>query len=320
MATVEVKYATKNPCYQSGRKNSLKGICIHSVGCPQPNPDVFANLWNSASAEVCVHYVSGASKIVQLLPDDTRAWHCGSGPKGSGNDMYISIEIPEPNTIEYISGSNFIDKNPAESKKHVLAAYATTVELAASLCNEYGFNPLDKKELTSHSELHEMGYASNHGDPAHLFSRYGLSMDGFRQDVKKKMDGGGSVTPTPTPTPDTKYYRVRKSWADASSQLGAFVDINGAKTLCNANPGYSVFDWNGNVVYTNGGNAGSSNTSYMVKVTADALNVRSGAGTQYGKTGCIRDQGCYTIVETSGNWGKLKSGLGWICLDYTVRI
>jgi len=59
---------------------------------------------------------------------------------------------------------------------------------------------------------------------------------------------------------------------------------------------------------------------YLVKVTANALNIREGAGTNYKVVGCIRDKGTYTIVETSGNWGRLKSGAGWICLDYTKRV
>lgn len=60
--------------------------------------------------------------------------------------------------------------------------------------------------------------------------------------------------------------------------------------------------------------------SYLVKVTASALNIRAGAGTSFKIVGCIRDKGTYTIVQTSGNWGKLKSGAGWICLDYTKRV
>jgi N-acetylmuramoyl-L-alanine amidase CwlA len=64
----------------------------------------------------------------------------------------------------------------------------------------------------------------------------------------------------------------------------------------------------------------TTSTSYKVKVTATALNVRAGAGTSYKITQVIRDKGTYTIVETSGNWGKLKSGAGWICLDYTKRV
>ena len=57
--------------------------------------------------------------------------------------------------------------------------------------------------------------------------------------------------------------------------------------------------------------------SYLVKVTASALNIRKGAGTSYPITGVIRDKGIYTIVETDGSWGKLKSGKGWIHLGYT---
>lgn len=58
-----------------------------------------------------------------------------------------------------------------------------------------------------------------------------------------------------------------------------------------------------------------------VKVIADNLNIRKGAGTQYDIVGQIKDNGIYTIVETkgtignSGSWGKLKSGAGWISLN-----
>lgn len=56
----------------------------------------------------------------------------------------------------------------------------------------------------------------------------------------------------------------------------------------------------------------STENNFLVKVTVSALNIRSGAGTGYKKTGCIRDKGLYTIVKTSGSWGYLKSGAGWI--------
>jgi N-acetylmuramoyl-L-alanine amidase len=64
---------------------------------------------------------------------------------------------------------------------------------------------------------------------------------------------------------------------------------------------------------------------YKVKVTADALNIRKGAGTNYAKTGVIKDKGIYTIVdEKKGKgatlWGKLKSGAGWISLDYAKKV
>ena len=58
---------------------------------------------------------------------------------------------------------------------------------------------------------------------------------------------------------------------------------------------------------------------FLVKVSISDLYIRKGAGTNYKKKGFIKP-GVYTIVETKGNWGKLKSGAGWICLDYAVKV
>lgn len=65
--------------------------------------------------------------------------------------------------------------------------------------------------------------------------------------------------------------------------------------------------------------------AYKVKVTADSLNIRKGAGTNYGTNGTIKDKGIYTIVaeangEGATKWGKLKSGAGWISLDWCRRV
>ena len=65
----------------------------------------------------------------------------------------------------------------------------------------------------------------------------------------------------------------------------------------------------------------SAFTPYTVKVTASVLNIRKGPGTGYAVAGQIKNGGVYTIVaESTGTgatkWGKLKSGAGWISLDY----
>ena len=64
---------------------------------------------------------------------------------------------------------------------------------------------------------------------------------------------------------------------------------------------------------------------YKVKVTATSLNIRKGAGTNTQKVGVIKDKGVYTIVEERNGtgakkWGKLKSGAGWISLDYVKKV
>lgn len=61
-------------------------------------------------------------------------------------------------------------------------------------------------------------------------------------------------------------------------------------------------------------------TNFTVRVSTTALNVRKGPGVNYAITATIVDKGIYTIVDTKNGWGKLKSGAGWINLNYTVKI
>ena len=61
---------------------------------------------------------------------------------------------------------------------------------------------------------------------------------------------------------------------------------------------------------------------YSVKVSIDDLNIRTGAGTNYAVTGHKTGRGVFTIIEekTGKGWGRLKSGAGWISLDYTTKV
>jgi hypothetical protein len=72
-----------------------------------------------------------------------------------------------------------------------------------------------------------------------------------------------------------------------------------------------------------GGTTGATVTPYLVRVKITNLNIRKGPGTNYGSTGFIKP-GVYTIVAESTStgatkWGKLKSGAGWISLDYAAK-
>ncbi len=61
-----------------------------------------------------------------------------------------------------------------------------------------------------------------------------------------------AATPTPAKKPAPvmiKLYRVRKSWKDAGSQIGAFITLANAKALANKNPGYEVYDPEGKAIY-----------------------------------------------------------------------
>lgn len=110
------------------------------------------------------------------------------------------------------------------------------------------------------------------------------------------------------------WYRVRKSWADSTSQKGAFKDLANAKKCADENPEYSVFDNNGKKLYT--GKQNAIFKPYKVRVEANDLRIRTGQGTNYVHTNEYTGSGVFTIVEESAGkgskkgWGKLKSGAG----------
>lgn len=63
---------------------------------------------------------------------------------------------------------------------------------------------------------------------------------------------------------------------------------------------------------------------YIINTTCDVLNIRSGAGTGHSVVGAIREKAGkkkkYTIVEEKNGWGRLKSGAGWISLEFTKKV
>lgn len=139
--------------------------------------------------------------------------------------------------------------------------------------------------------------------------------------VKGDWNPGKVITPTQPETPSaTKYYRVRKSWSDKSSQIGAFTVFQNAKNCVDANPGYAAFDDAGNQVYPE---LQTSFTPYLVRITISDLNYRKGPSTSYASYGYI-EPGVYTIVDEENGWGLLKAYKeqrnGWICLAYTKKI
>ena len=97
---------TKSGCYRAGKKIAVKGLMIHSVGCPQPKASAFINNWDKADAGACVHaIIEPGGDVYQLLPWDYRGWHCG----GDANGTHIGVEMTEPATIRYTGGANWTE-------------------------------------------------------------------------------------------------------------------------------------------------------------------------------------------------------------------
>lgn len=139
-----------------------------------------------------------------------------------------------------------------------------------------------------------------------------IAIDKAEEALKNK-----APTNTNTTVSASDMYRIRKSWTDASSQIGAYKNLQSAISECK--DGYKVYDSNGKQVYPK-----ASFNSYMVRVTASTLNIRSGSGTNYPIVGTINKGGGYTIVDEENGFGLLKSyekgRNGWISLGYVEKI
>ena len=126
------------------------------------------------------------------------------------------------------------------------------------------------------------------------------------------------------------WYRVRKNWQDAESQVGAFKVLENAKKSADEHPGFSVFDENGKAVYSSVDKKQEEVfRPYLVRVEISDLNIRKKPGTDQEKVGKYTGVGCFTIVAEADGVGASKWGLlkayekernGWISLDFVTRI
>lgn len=260
------------------------GIVVHSTGANNPNlkryvdcpgevgENQYSNHWNTPTpggSKVCVHAFIGydknkAVRVAEILPLNICCWGVGSGSKGSYNyaPAYIQFEICEDGLTD---------------ETYFKQAFSAAAEYCAHLCRTYG---ISAENIVSHKEAHEKGYGSNHGDPEHWMSKFGMTMDDFRSNVSALIGTASS---------NNSEVSVHETAAQPDNI------------------------------------SASEFAPYLVKVTASLLNIRKGPGTNYEKTGCITDKGTYTIVgEQTGTgakkWGRLKSGAGWIALDYTKKV
>lgn len=308
-----VSYTKLSPNHSGQRTHSIDRITPHCI-VGQLSAESICGCFTSTSRQASCNYGIGTDgKIALCVEEKNRSW-CSSS--NANDQRAVTIECASDLKEPYAMNSK---------------VYASLVNLCVDICKRNGKSKLlwlgDKDKTLNYSpKSNEMvltvhRWFANKSCPGNwLYARLG----DLATEVTKKL-GGSSDSSSTTTTTDT-LYRVRKTWADSKSQLGAYKVLANAKEKADENPGYSVFDENGKVVYSGKSTTTTTTfTPYLVRVTADVLNIRKGAGTNYGTNGAIRDKGVYTIVvEASGQgatkWGKLKSGAGWISLDYTKKV
>ena len=257
---------------------------------------------NGNMKDVRVHYYVDNTCAWQNLPHSLSGWHAADG-SGNGNRRTIAIECIRS------SAYNVTDKKSEDN----------CARLAAALLKKYN---LDINHLFTHThwlnvrdgKSGTVDYLNTAKNPYKTCPLYILPhWSAFKAKVQKYLT---DAKPTVK-----NIYRIRKSWADAKSQIGAYSSLENAKKACKT--GYSVFDANGVNIYTSKTTA--SAVPFKIKVAISDLNIRKGPGTNYARTKYI-PVGVYTIIEVQSGtgsdkgWGRLKSGAGWISLDFCTKV
>ena len=292
-----VSYTKLSPNHSGQRTHSIDRITPHCV-VGQCSVETLGNIFLPTSRQASCNYGIGVDgRVGMYVEEKNRSW-CSSS---SANDQRaVTIECASDTTEPYA----FKD-----------VVYQTLIKLCVDICKRNGKKKLlwlgDKdKTLSYEPKSDEMvltvhRWFANKSCPGNwMYARMG--------DLAEKVTAqlGGSSGSTGTST--TQLYRVRKTWSDSKSQKGAYKILANAKKCADANPGYSVFDVNGVNIYTS--KTTTVEVPFLVKVSISDLNIRKGPGTDYAKTGKFTGKG-----STAG-WGRLKSGAGWISLDYAEKI
>lgn len=306
-------FGTHNTSIRTGK---IEYIVIHYVGATgdAKNNISYYNERSVTNASADF-YVGHGGDIWQYNPNPEKryCWAVGGAKMSSfGGSLYGKAKNSNCVSIEMCVKNNTGNKN-ANSAGWILtdATYNSVVELTKYLMEKYN---IPAERVIRHYDVNGKYCPGIYGWNAPSGSE--AKWNQFKEDIK---GDSVSVSQSSTPKEESYYYRVRKSWNDEKSQIGAYVELQNAKDNCKE--GYSVFDESGKALYTKAKKQSQTVFKpYQVKVDVAALNYRKGPSTNHGVVGIIRDKGIYTIVEEKDGWGKLKSGVGWICLQYTHKV
>lgn len=309
LASVKLISPNKN----SPRNHAIDRITIHCfVG--QVTAQRGCEVFQPTSKQASCNYVVGKDGDIGLCVEEKdRSWCTSSS---SNDHRAVTIEVASDTAHPY-----------AVTAK----AYTALLDLVEDICRRNGKTKLlwlaDKDKTLAYTPasgemvLTVHRWFANKACPGqYLLDKH----PEIAAEVTRRLSGTQDEKPA-VPSGTEVLYRVRKSWPDAASQIGAYKVLDNAKAQADKNHGYTVYDEAGNAVYPTAATP-TTQTPYKVKVDIPDLNIRTGAGTNYATTGKYTGIGVFTIVEEKAGqgsvkgWGKLKSGAGWISLDYTTKL
>ncbi len=200
-------------------QNIVEYIVIHGTGNKTDSDEGNANYFCTGTRNASAHYFVDDDSITQVVRDQDGSWHCGDGRGiyGIHNKNSIGIEMCCTNYIY----------SPTTLKN--------TIDLVVILMKKYNV-PFEK--VVRHYD------ASRKNCPSGLSANNWAGWWAWKEQLKQALNGG--ISPVSS---TTVLYRVRLTWEDVKSQIGAFGSLDNAKACADSNTGYKVFDPNGVQLY-----------------------------------------------------------------------
>lgn len=291
---------------------------------------------------------NGSVSTIQVMPWDYRPWGCASGPKGSCNDNWIQFEICEDN----LSNKKYFNEVYREACE--LTAYLCK-EYNLDPMGSVNYNGVKVPVILCHADSYDLGLGSNHSDVMHWFKKHGKTMNDVRRDVANLMNGQqeSSLLKQENETVNTLVEKgiisTPEHWENnwdklkyldvllkeivkvaKSEKVKNFKNIEEAinhlyqcKIIGSPNywlSNYSKIKYLDILLISAANHISDDFSPFLVRVEVPQLNYRKGPSLEEAIVGVVKQGQVFTIVEKKDEWGKLKSGAGWIHLGYTKPV
>lgn len=315
-----------SPNHSGQRTHAIDTITIHCV-VGQCTAKRIGEIFQPTSRQASSNYGIGYDGEIGLYVEEkNRSW-CSSS--NTNDQRAITIEVASDTSEPYAVTS---------------AAYSALIKLVADICKRNGIKKLvwstNKADRVNHKNGCNMtvhrDYANKSCPGTYLYNKHGE----IAAEVNKLL--GATETKTDTTVSasikagdvvsiksDATYYSGKTIPTWVKNKKWIVKSVSGDRAVIDkSQDGKNAICSPVNVKYLTvekSTTATEAFKSYRVKITTSVLNIRKGPGTNYGTNGAIKDMGVYTIVaESAGTgatkWGKLKSGAGWISLDYAKKL
>lgn len=315
-----------SPNHSGQRTHAIDTITIHCV-VGQCTAKRIGEVFQPTSRQASSNYGIGYDGEIGLYVEEkNRSW-CSSS--NTNDQRAITIEVASDTSEPYAVTS---------------AAYSALIKLVADICKRNGIKKLvwstNKADRVNHKNGCNMtvhrDYANKSCPGTYLYNKHGE----IAAEVNKLL--GATETKTDTTVSasikagdvvsiksDATYYSGKTIPTWVKNKKWIVKSVSGDRAVIDkSQDGKNAICSPVNVKYLTvekSTTATEAFKSYRVKITTSVLNIRKGPGTNYGTNGAIKDMGVYTIVaESAGTgatkWGKLKSGAGWISLDYAKKL